>query len=116
MDLTKFAGGAVAERVDLAWQELLQNVMDPNTDPKKPRKLTVELTVTPGQKRDMGNVIVVVKTKLEPATGIEATIMMGMNPNGEIESAEYHQTQLFEEETPVVEKVSYLNTSGGKKS
>lgn len=116
MDLSKLAGGAVAERVDLAWQELLQNVMDPNTDPKKPRKLMIELTVTPGQKRDMGNVTAVVKTKLEPATGIEMTIMMGVNSNGEIESAEYHQTQLFEEEAPTNQGiVSYINKGGNAK-
>lgn len=116
MDLSKLAGGAVAERVDLVWQELLHNVMDPNTDPKKPRKLTIELTFTPGQQRDMGNVTTVVKAKLEPATGIESTIMMGMNSSGEIESAEYHQTQLFEDEVPKNEGiVSYINKGGATK-
>lgn len=116
MDISRLAGGAVAERVDLAWQELLRNVIDPNTDAKKARKLTIELTVKPGEKRDVGNVSAIVKTKLEPATGIETTIMMGMNSHGEIESSEYHQTQLFAaEDIPVVQKVSYLNTSGGTK-
>lgn len=116
MDLSKLAGGAVAERVDLAWKELLRNVMDPNTDPKKSRKLTIELTVEPGQKRDMGNIIAVVKTKLEPAAGIETTFMMGINSNGDIESAEYHQTQLFEDEAPTNQGVvTYINQGGGIK-
>jgi hypothetical protein len=45
INLTEFADGAVAERVNIELQKVLENLTDPNTDPKKVRTITVEISM-----------------------------------------------------------------------
>ena len=37
IDLNKFAGGALSEKVNTELEKILQNIQDPNTDPEKVR-------------------------------------------------------------------------------
>ena len=45
IDLSGLADGAVSERFQLELQRVLENIADPNTDPKKARTLTLTLTL-----------------------------------------------------------------------
>jgi hypothetical protein len=70
------ARGAINERVDYEMNAVIKNILDPNTAPNKPRKLIVELALTPSADRDYIHLGVVVKTKLEPTTAINTSFSL----------------------------------------
>ena len=41
------AQGAVVERIDYEMSRMIDNIIDPNTDPKKKRTLTIKIDITP---------------------------------------------------------------------
>lgn len=88
IDLADFAGGAVAERFNIELQRVLENIADPNTDPKKPRKLILTLTVKADENRDIANVSIQTKTSLVPAKDIETKIVMDYDAKGNVVGAE----------------------------
>ena len=45
--LTEIGRGAAVERFDLELQKVLDNIQDPNTDPKKARSVFLKFTITP---------------------------------------------------------------------
>ena len=73
----------------MALKDVLNNIADPNTDYKKKRKLTIELTFSASEDRDLAAVGILTKTKLEPAKPIGTTFMMGTDGKGGIIASEY---------------------------
>lgn len=90
INLEKFAGGALAEKFNIALKEVLENIADPNTAAKAKRKLTVELTFTPDEERELSMVDIVVKTKLEPPKSVATKILIDKDGNGGIIASEYN--------------------------
>ncbi|GAB7387394.1 replication terminator protein [Bacillaceae bacterium] len=84
IDLSSFAGGAVVERFNIELQKILENVADPNTDPKKARKLQLTLTIKADENRDIANVSIQTKTTLVPAKEIETKLIMDRDSRGRI--------------------------------
>lgn len=70
------ADGAFLEAVDYALEEALANVLDPNTDAKKARKITATITIKPDANRDMGNLSFEVKTALAAPVPVETSIII----------------------------------------
>ena len=68
------AKGAISERVDYEMGRVIQNILDPNTDPRKARKITVELTFIPSADRTFIQVGAVAKSKLEATTMIQTSL------------------------------------------
>lgn len=68
------AKGAIMERVDYEMGRVIQNILDPNTDPKKARKIVVELTFVPSSDRSFIQVGAVAKSKLESTTMIQTSL------------------------------------------
>ncbi|MNI85222.1 hypothetical protein D3C73_1421960 [compost metagenome] len=62
--------------------KVADNVMDPNTDWKKARKLTVTITIKPDEQREIGLVSVDAKTTLAPAHGIATKLVFGKDREG----------------------------------
>ena len=77
VSLETLAGGAVPERFDLAWADLLENVLDPNTDPKEVRELVIKVKVRPQEDREGAAVRVEVLKKLAPPRAVVAPIHIG---------------------------------------
>ena len=46
VNLEKFAGGALQEKFDDAFEKIVSNMLDPNTPWKNKRKISVEVTLT----------------------------------------------------------------------
>lgn len=46
-DLEKFAQGALSQQINRALAQVANNIQDPNTDPKKTRKITATITFKP---------------------------------------------------------------------
>ncbi|MCT4573522.1 replication terminator protein, partial [Bacillus thuringiensis] len=51
IDLNSFADGALFERVNIELKKVLENIADPNTDPKKVRKINITIAVAGDQQR-----------------------------------------------------------------
>lgn len=88
IDMNSFADGAVAERFNLELQKVLENIADPNTDPKKVRKVAVTVSVKADEKRDIASVSIQAKTTLAPAKDIETKIVMDYDAKGRVTGQE----------------------------
>src|SRR5690554_2038454 len=89
INLEKFAGGALAEKFNIGLKEVLENIADPNTEPKKKRKLTVELTFDPDEERELSIVDIIVKTKLVSPKSVATKILIDKDGKGGIIASEY---------------------------
>jgi hypothetical protein len=88
-NLETLAGGAFTERVNQALKEVAENIVDLNTDYKVKRKVTIDLTFTTKEDRDLTEVDIVTKTKLAPKTSVHTKIVLDQDFNGEVIAAEY---------------------------
>ena len=75
--IESLAGGAVPERFGLAWDALLENVLDPNTDPREVREVLVKVKVKPSEDREQAAVRVDVTSKLAPPRAVVTPIHIG---------------------------------------
>ena len=64
--LSSFKSGAIEERFQLELKKVLENILDPNTELKKPRKITIDLTFLPDESAEVVNCSVKVKSSLVP--------------------------------------------------
>jgi hypothetical protein len=124
INLTEFADGAVAERVNIELQKVLENLADPNTDPKKVRTVTVKISMKGDEKRDLANVTVTAATKLAPAKDIETKIVLDRDGRGKVVGQELKsgvKGQVFiDQDGDVAEDtgekiISFKKTQGGSK-
>lgn len=88
INLTEFADGAFAEKVNIEILKVLENLADPNTDPKKARTVTVKITMKGDGNRDLANVSVSATSKLAPAKEIETKIILDRDAKGKVTGAE----------------------------
>ena len=89
INLEKFADGALAEKINMALKEVLENIADPNTDFKKKRKLTLEMAFTSGEDRELAEVSILTKTKLAPNKPVATKIIIGTDGKGGILASEF---------------------------
>ncbi|OPY83166.1 MAG: hypothetical protein A4E71_02921 [Smithella sp. PtaU1.Bin162] len=85
--------GAAVERFNMALQEVLDNIQDPNTDPKKARQVTLKCTIKPDSDRGVGVVIVDVASKLAPIAPFDVRVFLGRGKDGKGYASEYHPNQ-----------------------
>ncbi|MFR0780081.1 MAG: hypothetical protein ACLSH8_10745 [Zhenhengia sp.] len=91
INLDKFAGGALAERVNQAITQVLENIKDPNTDHKVKRKVTLELTFVTDEAREMTQVSVIAKTKTAPQSSVSSVILIDTDNDGEVLDTEFRK-------------------------
>lgn len=82
-DISKIADGGVQVKLNRALKEVADNIMDPNTDPKKKRSVTLKISVAPDKKRNAANITAEVKTSLAPEEGVETTMLLGRDVKGQ---------------------------------
>lgn len=66
--------GAALELFNKELRNVLDNIADPNTEPKGKRKISLEITFAPTVNRDMGQVLIDCKAKLMPHRGEATTV------------------------------------------
>ncbi|MBP1917211.1 hypothetical protein J2Z23_004196 [Lederbergia galactosidilyticus] len=88
VDLNEFADGAVSERFNLELQRVLENIADLNTEPTTKRKISLEVTLTADEARDVILASVQAKTRLAPAKKLESKIIMDHDENGQVTGQE----------------------------
>lgn len=109
--LEDFAGGAVAERIRCAIQEVYENIANPNMEAEKARKLTIELTFKPDKNdRTDVDVTAIVKTSLQPQKAIMSRMIVESDGRGNVQGNEWRreamkgQMELAPEETQAQEE------------
>lgn len=76
------ARGAIKERTEVELQKIIENITDPNTDPKKKRQMQIIIDFMPDAERQTINLNTVVKSKLEPTHAISTGLYLTGDTNG----------------------------------
>ena len=87
--LSELMDGGVEERFNDALAEVWENVYDPNTDPKKPREVTLKIKITPNERRDSCDFRVSIVPKLAPKVDLTQTVMLAVGSDGTIVATEH---------------------------
>lgn len=87
--LNTLAGGAVEERFNMALEEVLNNILDPNTDPGKARRIQLNVTLKPHEDRSFSVVEFGVKTTLQPPKPVKTGLIIDTDGKGRAVAAEY---------------------------
>lgn len=82
--LDKLMSGAVSERFSDELKRVLENVLDPNTDAKKARKVQLTVTIKPNEKRNVANFSVEAKSTLAPPVPVATSVYIGKDKNGQV--------------------------------
>lgn len=81
VDLQTLEGGAVMERFNIALQEVLKNINDPNTEPIKARSITLKFTIKPDENREVCTVNISSDVKLAPVSPLNTHMFVGKKGN-----------------------------------
>ncbi|MCU5095014.1 replication terminator protein [Bacillus wiedmannii] len=84
IDLNSLAEGAVAEKLDAEFQNVLKNMVDPNTDPTKARSITLTITFKGNKKRELWDCSVKAVSKLAPSKDVDSTFIIGRDSDGTV--------------------------------
>lgn len=96
VNLLNLADGEIIDKLNRELEKIAQNIADKNTDPKKERKITLQISFKPNENRDSINTSVIAKTSLAPERGIETLILMGKDSEGQLHLNEVRQQSIFD--------------------
>ncbi|MBM7835926.1 replication terminator protein [Clostridium sardiniense] len=116
INLETFAGGALAEKVNIALKQVLENISDPNTDYGVKRKLTIDMTLVADESRDLAEVAIVAKPKLAPSKALSTKIVIGTDGKGGILASEYKKQVPGQSVMRVDENTGEVLTTGEEKT
>lgn len=88
ISISTLAGGAVQERFEEELQKVLQNIMDPNTDWKKRRKIQLNVEFDPNEEREFSTINCNVKSTLAPQKTVSSGLFIGKDGKGRAVAAE----------------------------
>lgn len=111
INLEKFAGGALSEKFNIAYKEVLENILDPNTEHKIKRKLTLELSFKVTKDRELSMVDISTKTKLAPNAPTSTKILIDRDGNGGVIASEYEKQLAGQTYMKVDEETGELQTN-----
>lgn len=90
VNLEEFAGGALQEKFDRAFEQVTENMLDLNTPFKNKRVITIKVALTQNELRDDSVAEVSVETKLAPASPIKTQFALGKDlQTGKVFAQEY---------------------------
>lgn len=77
INILEMMNGAIGERVSYELAKITKNCKDLNTEAKKVRTLTIEISMTPTDSLESMSVRVGVKSKLAPVKALDSTLLLG---------------------------------------
>lgn len=87
--ILEMAQGAIMEQVNIEMGKIVDNILDPNTDPKKKRVLQLTIDFTPNQDRSRVQINASAKSKLQPINAVQTSIYVGADSStGELQAVE----------------------------
>lgn len=108
LSLESLAEGAAIEKFDLELQRAIEDLMDPNTDMKKPREVILKVRIHPGE-GFLRRVEIFCDAKLGTNRQVETHFAVGRDAAGNIKANEYRAEQLPIFEQPAPGKVAQLD-------
>ena len=93
LNLAEMAQGAFMEQYDKEVVKVLENIADPNTDPKKARKITLTATLKADENRDVVIFEVQSKAFLVPSKPLSTKIIIDHDKDGSVVGAELKSGQ-----------------------
>lgn len=88
LNIANIAGGALLEQADIEIKKVLENIMDPNTDANKKRKVTITLEFKPLPDDNLADISFTTKSVICPARAINTRIVFEKDVEGKIELEE----------------------------
>lgn len=90
INIAEIAKGALIEQTDGEIQKILDNILDPNTDPKKKRTMTVKIAFTPiGEDRELAKIDIQTTSSVVPYNAVSTNICLGRDATGNAVAMEY---------------------------
>ena len=90
VNLEQFSGGALQEKFDRAFEQVMENMLDVNTPYKNKRVITIKVALTQNESRDDSVAEVSVDTKLAPASPIKTQFALQRDlETGKVFASEY---------------------------
>lgn len=89
VNLTEMARGAILEQFEIEMEKVLKNIIDPNTDPKKARKIQLTVQFKPTEDRDIAYIQAQAKSTLVPSKPIGTQIVIDQDVDGSILANEF---------------------------
>lgn len=77
ISLMDIRGGAVNERISAELEQILKNILDPNTKAKEKRQLKIQFDFMPAEDRDFIATKITVSAKLASYAPLESTLLVG---------------------------------------
>lgn len=118
-NLSEISDGGVQVKINRALKEVADNILDPNTEAKKKRKVQLTISISPNEKRDAAETVIDVKTTLAPEIGVNSTMLLGRDTKGKVhinelksgvKGQEYIDTETGEVKTDTGERIDDLET------
>lgn len=91
--LDNLGGGAVLEMFEDALQQVLDNIMDPNTKPTSVREVTLKIKIKPDEDRELAQVEVLPSVKLANVNAYPTQLFLGKD-GGKAVATEYNPKQI----------------------
>lgn len=87
--ILEMAQGAIMEQVNMEVGKIVDNILDPNTDPKKKRQLSLTVDFAPSADRSTVVITATAKSKLLPNNAVQTTLYVGADSTtGEVQAVE----------------------------
>lgn len=107
IELKEIIGGALQEQFSKAFENVVENLQNPNTPYKNAREITIKLKFTQNELRDDVKCAVQVSEKLAPQAPMETAFAIGKDlRTGEVFAEEYGKTQISFED---IQKTQMVN-------
>jgi hypothetical protein len=116
INVLEMAKGAILEQIEGETTKIMSNILDPNTDPKKARKMTITLTFKANEGREVVVCEAQAKSNLAPIRAIETSFYVGEDKDGqpiaqEVTKFDPNQETMFVDEDEKVTNVLKLTMS-----
>ena len=115
LSLSTICDGAAVERFDYELQRVLENILDPNTEAKEPREITLKVKIKPTEDREIFQSTMKVTSKLAGLSPVIGTGIVSKDINGKAEAHEYAHPKQQELDFENSGKVTPM-TKGGQGS
>lgn len=86
--ILQMARGAIEERVDYEMSRVIDNILDPNTEPTAKRKLNLTIEFKPDANRQVISVITTAKSTLCPTNPVSTSLFITGDEQGEVTAVE----------------------------
>lgn len=86
--ILQMARGAIEERVDYEMSRVIDNILDPNTEPTAKRKLNLTIEFKPDANRQVISVITTAKSSLCPTNPVATSLFITGDEQGEVTAVE----------------------------